>query len=63
MSAFEASKAANTNGVTAEDILRCYDKIALSLAMFLSQELPGEEREAVAGALILFASKLTGGPK
>ena len=47
--------AANTNDVTYGDIQRVYVKLSLSLPLFLSTECVGEERAAIAGALILAA--------
>jgi hypothetical protein len=52
------SPAANTNGVRPEDIQRVYDKLALSLPLFLSTECGREEAMTLIGALLLHAMEL-----
>lgn len=49
---------ANTNGVRPEDIQRVYDKLALSLPLFLSTECGREEAMTLIGALLLHAMEL-----
>jgi hypothetical protein len=49
---------ANTNGVRPEDIQRVYDKLSLSLPLFLSTECPTDEKIALIGALLLHSMEL-----